>query len=120
MDKCIAPNGPLAEKVAEADAESLELNQQSRRLQDSFTPQGKVRLLASSEINELWSSHPDFSTSNVVSFSAVGFSKDRTVAVLFESEMWNGRGGSGGSHALVRNGDGWKEIPNQANCYVMY
>lgn len=124
-DDCVAPQGPLADKIAEAVADSRTRNAQRLRLTDAFPPTVAVKLLTPDEaVAHLWTERPNLTdqlaqTLAVARFSAVGFSHDRSVAVMRAGFITGPSGGDIGSHVYVREAAGWREVPGQRRCSIV-
>lgn len=124
-DSCVEPNGPLAEKIREADDERHRLDKQPYRLANKFTLHGPSRLLMSEGEKDaqaqLQLDDPGVKRlSAITTFSAVGFSKDRQVAVLFARTYCGALCGWGRSFVFVKKGAQWTELAGQLRCSTDY
>jgi len=119
--RAFGPAGaPIADKIAEAAADSRAANARRLRLTDAFAPATPARLLTPAEAQaQLWVDRPDGTDRRplaVISFSAAGFSHDRTVAVFRAAFRTGPGGGDITSLVYARDGAGWREVPGQRQC----
>ena len=121
-DNCIAPSGAHSAQVREASEDSRETNRRQLRLVERF--EIPVKLLNDAAARDIQSKlagrhEPELRRVGLTSLSAVGFSKDRSVAVLYVGNYCGLTCGQWRSAAYIKKNGAWTELKGQVVCMAM-
>jgi len=113
---CLEPEGKWKPVLMPAIADYNEKNEKTYRLQPKFRMKQQYELLTKQEINARFT-HPG--EGGWVVLSAVGFNRQRTIAILWVSNECPGLCGGGTFHVLHKVEGKWKPLEWQGtSCAV--
>jgi hypothetical protein len=111
---CLNPEGESQGRLAPAISDYVKRNEKPMLLQNSFSLDLPYHLLTADELKtifdagswkEFYKQYPD--SGGVIELSAVGFNKDKTVAVVYMGHSCGGLCGGGGFHVLQKKDGKW-------------
>ncbi len=114
---CLRPEKEYDDLLRPAISEYVRLNEKTWLLQQNFRIDKPYDMITSDELKssfeqEGWKTfyekHPD--TGGWIELSAIGFNKDKTIAVVYMGHSCGGLCGGGGFHVLQKKEGKWKPL----------
>jgi hypothetical protein len=119
---CLKPSDEPNPSIRAAMVDYVKANQNSFELQPAFQVSRPYTLVSRQDLSRLiggtWKDfHLTYPNSGgVQTFSAVGFSRDKTIAVVYYSQVGNLFGGTGAISVFQKVGGKWRELWRKTMC----